>query len=152
LIIDSSEAESEVILDVAKLMVTAARTAPKARGEDRIRTAIITGEDKDKLARVVEEQGSARNAGNVRDAGAVVVIGVECGNPSGEWSTYGSRLIDLGIAVGSAVKTASILNVDNRVMRGVGTAAAKMGMIKADEALGIPLSIKGKNIFFDRPN
>ena len=39
MIIDSSVAENEVILNVAKLMVAAARTAPKARGEDSIKTA-----------------------------------------------------------------------------------------------------------------
>lgn len=150
MIIDSSKAEDEAILDVAKLMVAAARTAPKTRGEDKIKTAIITGEDKEKLARVMEERGNTRDAGNVRDAGAVVLIGVECSSPSGEWITFNAKLIDLGIALGSAVKIASDLNVDNRIMRSVGMAAAKMGIIKANEIQGIPLSIKGKNIFFDR--
>ena len=60
------------------------------------------------------------------------------------------QLIDLGIAVGSAVKTASILNVDNRIMFSAGVAAIKLGMIKCSVALGIPLSAYGKNIYFDR--
>ena len=59
-------------------------------------------------------------------------------------------MIDLGIAIGSAVKMASDLNMDNRIMASVGRAAAKMGIMKADEVQGIPLSVKGKNIFFDR--
>ena len=79
--------EDEVVLSVAKLMVAAARTAPKARGEDSIKTAIITDNDKDKLASVMEEIGKeyARDAQNVRESGAVVLIGVECGEVSDSW-------------------------------------------------------------------
>lgn len=75
------------MLSVAKLMVAAARTAPKARGEDSIKTAIITDNDKDKLASVMEEIGKeyARDAQNVRESGAVVLIGVECGEVSDSW-------------------------------------------------------------------
>ncbi|MFH0897641.1 MAG: DUF2148 domain-containing protein [Candidatus Bathyarchaeota archaeon] len=87
---------------------------------------------------------------NIRDASAVVLLGVECGAPSDEWINFQAKLIDLGIALGSAVKIASDLNVDNRIMHSVGMAAAKMGIMKADEIQGIPLSIKGNNIFFDR--
>ncbi|MEM4659794.1 MAG: ferredoxin domain-containing protein, partial [Sulfolobales archaeon] len=59
-------------------------------------------------------------------------------------------LVNLGIAVGSAVKTASILNVDNRVMFTIGVAAKKLNLIDADVVLGIPLSATSKNIYFDR--
>ena len=60
------------------------------------------------------------------------------------------QLIDLGIAVGSAVKTASNLNVDNRIMFSAGSAAIKLGIIKCGVVLAIPLSASGKNIYFDR--
>jgi len=60
------------------------------------------------------------------------------------------QLLDLGIAIGSAVKTASNLNVDNRIMFSAGVAAIKLGMIKCGVALAIPLSAYGKNIYFDR--
>jgi len=59
-------------------------------------------------------------------------------------------LVDLGIAVGSAVKTASFHNVDNRIMYRAGIAAKSLGMIESNIAYGIPLSATGKNIFFDR--
>jgi len=59
-------------------------------------------------------------------------------------------LLDLGIAVGSAVKVASDLNVDNRVMFTVGVAARALGYMRADVVIGIPLSATGKNIYFDR--
>jgi uncharacterized ferredoxin-like protein len=144
--------EDEVVLNVAKLMVVATRTAPKARGEDSIKTAIVTDNDKERLASVMEEMGTeyVRDAQNVRESGAVVLIGVECGEASDSWWPFKAKLIDLGIAVGSAAKLASELNVDNRVMHRIGVAAMKMELLRADEILGIPLSIKGKNIFFDR--
>ena len=150
LIINSIEAEEGAIITVAKLMVTAARTAPKTRGEDSITTGIVTGEDKEGLAKTIDEIGRGRDAANVRASGAVVLIGVEYGKPSGEWWPFQAKLIDLGIALGSAVKVAGDLNVDNRIMRSVGLAAMKMGLIKGEDVEGIPISIKGKNIYFDR--
>lgn len=60
------------------------------------------------------------------------------------------KISDLGIAVGSAVKTAAIHNVDNRVMFSAGVVALNMGMLKGcSVAYGIPLKASGKNIFWD---
>ena len=59
-------------------------------------------------------------------------------------------VLDLGIALGSAVKTASMLNVDNRIMYTVGAAAKRLNLMDADIIIGVPLSVSGKNIFFDR--
>ncbi len=60
------------------------------------------------------------------------------------------RMIDIGIALSSAAKTASLLNVDNRVQQRVGAAAKAIGLINAEVVLGIPISITGKSIYFDR--
>jgi uncharacterized ferredoxin-like protein len=60
------------------------------------------------------------------------------------------RVLDVGIALGSAVKTASMLNVDNRIMYRIGTVARKLKFIDADFVMGIPLSVSGKSIYFDR--
>jgi uncharacterized ferredoxin-like protein len=61
------------------------------------------------------------------------------------------KMADLGIAVGSAVKTASLHNLDNRVMYTAGVAALALGMVRpCSVAYGIPLKASGKNIFFDR--
>jgi uncharacterized ferredoxin-like protein len=60
------------------------------------------------------------------------------------------RHLDLGIALGSAVKTAQLLNVDNRIMYRVGAAARAAKFVDWDFVMGIPLSASGKNIFFDR--
>ncbi|HDI46788.1 MAG TPA: hypothetical protein ENF82_03170 [Candidatus Methanomethylia archaeon] len=185
-VIRGEEADIEGVLEVAKLMCVSARTAPKTYGVDDILTAIITGEDKDKLAdemeKYSEEHGEdywwvKRDAENVRNSAAVVLIGVRgtksaeglncgaCGYPScaemekavktkgkdfiGPNCMY--KLLDLGIAIGSAVKTASIHNVDNRVMTSVGTAAMKLGLMpEASVIMGIPLAALGKNPYFDR--
>jgi uncharacterized ferredoxin-like protein len=63
------------------------------------------------------------------------------------------RMADLGIAVGSAVKTAQIHNVDNRIMYSGGVAARDLGLVPKDCTVvyAVPLSATGKNIFFDRP-
>ncbi len=61
------------------------------------------------------------------------------------------KLTDLGIAVGSAAKTASLLNLDNRVMYTAGVGALALGWLPdCTVAFGIPVSATGKNIFFDR--
>ena len=62
------------------------------------------------------------------------------------------KVTDLGIAIGSAVKTASIHNVDNRVMYSAGVAAMKLGMFKECSIVyGIPLAATGRNIYFAAP-
>ncbi len=60
------------------------------------------------------------------------------------------QAIDLGIALSSAVKLASELNIDNRLMYTLGAAANKLGILNADMVIGIPLSAGGKNPYFDR--
>jgi uncharacterized ferredoxin-like protein len=62
------------------------------------------------------------------------------------------RMTDLGIAIGSAVKTAQIHNVDNRVLYSGGVAARDLGLFSKECTVvyAIPLSATGKNIFFDR--
>ncbi len=139
MIINSMDAEKEALLQVAKLMVVAARTAPKAKGEDKIESLIVTGSEKDELADTMEQMGHLRDSKNVRESGAVVLLGVKFGNPTSEWINFNAKLIDLGIALGSAVKVASQLNVDNRIMRSVGLAVLKMKMLEADEIHGVPL-------------
>jgi len=60
------------------------------------------------------------------------------------------RDIDLGIAVGSAAKTAAILSVDCRCQTRVAVAARKLGIIKSDVAVALSLSLTHKNVGFDR--
>ncbi|MCS7095471.1 MAG: DUF2148 domain-containing protein [Nitrososphaerota archaeon] len=156
-IIGSDKAEAEAAFAAAKLMVASARTAPKARGIDKVTAAIVTGEDKDKLADAmtritglpIPEERLKKQIMNVNNADAVVLIGVKTDDVKDE-NDWVMRLVDLGIAIGSAVKTASILNIDNRVMFTVGKAAQELKLLEGDIIFGIPISVRGSNIFFDR--
>ena len=64
--------------------------------------------------------------------------------------TCNLRDIDLGIAVGSAAKTAAIHSVDCRCQTRVAVAARKSGLIRADVAVALSLSMTAKAIGFDR--
>jgi uncharacterized ferredoxin-like protein len=64
--------------------------------------------------------------------------------------TCNLRDIDLGIAVGSAAKTAAIHSIDCRCQTRVATAARKLRIIRADLAVALSLSITHKAIGFDR--
>ena len=58
--------------------------------------------------------------------------------------------IDLGVALGSAVKIAADHNIDNRMMYTLGASITRQQWIEADIVIGIPLSTTGKNPYFDR--
>jgi uncharacterized ferredoxin-like protein len=164
----------------ADLMDIAARTAPKSAGQDYVVVHVIEGEDVKALADKMVEYGTQtgkknfdRDGKNVAASEAVVLIGIKdakavnldcgaCGAETCEGLLINShegeyrgpqcafRLLDMGIALGSAVKTASLLNIDNRIMYRAGVAAREMGLIDADFVMGIPLSATGKSIYFDR--
>ena len=161
---------------VAQLMCVAARTAPKACGIDNITTAIISGTDKNKLVALLKKLSKEkdkpffiRDAENLRIAALAVIVGTKletlglnyCGFCGKEQSCAdlakskgmcSYNPLDLGIAIGSAVSVANTHHVDNRVMYSVGYAAIKSGLLgkSVKIAFGIPLSISGKNPFFDR--
>ncbi len=60
------------------------------------------------------------------------------------------RDIDLGIAVGSAAKTAAIHSIDCRYQTRVAVAARKLGLIQAGHSVALSLSMTHKAIDFDR--
>jgi hypothetical protein len=60
------------------------------------------------------------------------------------------RDIDLGIAVGSAAKTAAIHSIDCRCQTRIAVAARKLGLIRADIAVALSLSLTHKAVGFDR--
>lgn len=59
------------------------------------------------------------------------------------------RDIDLGIAVGSAAKAASLNNVDTRCQTRIAVAARKLGIIDAEIAVALSMSVTHKNVGFD---
>jgi uncharacterized ferredoxin-like protein len=118
-----------------------------------------------------------RDASNIEDSQALLLVGLSkpvtagydcggCGYPTcaefaknrqmkeKEMGYSGPhcvmRMIDIGVALSSAAKTASLLNVDNRVQQRVGAAARAIGLIQGEVVMGIPVSIEGKSIYFDR--
>jgi uncharacterized ferredoxin-like protein len=168
--------EKQFAIRVAELMCIAARTAPKACGIDHVVTAIVVEEsDKQQLADAMCEVAAevnapffARDAENLLASDACVIIGVRlqrmqipacnfCGFEGCAASeTAGARCAfnigDLGIALGSAASIAADHRVDCRIMYTIGRAALKLGLLgpEVKVAHAIPLSISGKNIFFDR--
>jgi uncharacterized ferredoxin-like protein len=64
--------------------------------------------------------------------------------------TCNLRDIDLGIAVGSAAKTAAIHSIDCRCQTRIAVAARKVGIIHADVAVALSLSLTHKAVGFDR--
>jgi len=171
--------EQEAIIELAKMMLVSARTAPKSKGLDSIHTAIVTGKEKtsiaEKMKSYAQQKGDNwyRDAKNIEDSSAVILIGVEgipidlincglCGfstceellearNQSEQPPCCTFKLMDLGIALGSAAKTASIHNVDCRIMYRPGKAAKELGYLQdVDVLIAIPLSATGKSIYFDR--
>lgn len=168
-----------LVQTVTDLMEIAARTAPKAAGRDFVVVQVIAGDDLKRLGDAMAEYGQKtgkknfdRDGRNIAASAAVVFIGLKdaksldlnCGAcgvelcndrvPAERGEFVGAqcaiRVLDMGIALGSAVKTASMLNVDNRIMYRAGVVARQMGLIDADFVMGIPLSITGKSIYFDR--
>lgn len=169
------EFKVEVVEKVAEEMCLAARTAPKGRGIDLLEIAVLKGNDIQNISTKMKEIGERENhntflrdSESVKNAQVIVVIGTKkkiiglrycsfCGYPSCDEAERAGAMCalnagDLGIAVGSAVSVAMDHRVDNRVMYTVGKAAVDMKLLGGEVvvAFGIPLSVSGKNPFFDR--
>ena len=164
----------EQVVASARQMLTAARTAPKARGVDIIEAILVEGDDLKLLADKMIEIGNERNrpsfirdAGNVLQAECIVAIGtryqslgLNCGHcgfatcaevPADVPCVMNS--IDVGIALGSACATAADLRLDTRIMYSIGVAAEELGFLGNDVhiTVGIAISASSKSPFFDRP-
>jgi uncharacterized ferredoxin-like protein len=171
------QTRNATLYEVARLMMTAARTAPKGRGIDNMLIACADKEQIEAIAARMEElvktkdwpHSFERDAGNIRKAPYMILLGTKisplrlkicgmCGFADcDEKDTHpGIPCVfntgDLGIAIGSAVSVAMDHRVDNRIMYTVGQAVLEMGLF--DESVkiiyGIPLNVSAKNPFFDR--
>jgi uncharacterized ferredoxin-like protein len=175
LLIKESDFKDKALDHIAEDMCVAARTAPKAKGIDLIVTAIVKGDTINKLAdrmlKIQKEQNGSqlyiRDAESIKQASHIVLIGTKlqavnlkacgiCGYKDCEHKAPEALCAfnpgDLGIAIGSALSVAADHRVDNRIMFSVGRAAVELGLLGPDVkmAMGIPLSVTGKNPFFDR--
>lgn len=172
MIIFEEDIRNENIKDIAKMLMTAARTAPKARGTDNLVLAVATDDTIVEIAEKMKQLAVERNmdflnrdAENILNCGAVVLfgmkispLGLNCGACG--FATCGEKpknvpcffnANDLGIAIGSAASLAADLRVDSRVMFSVGQAVLALNMMpECSMVLALPLAVKGKSIFFDR--
>ena len=133
----------EQVISAARQMMTAARTAPKARGVDIIEAILVEGDDLKILADKMVEIGNERNrpsfirdAGNVLQAECIVAIGtryqslgLNCGHcgfatcaerENSQLSTLNSQLFEVpcslnSIDVGIAVGSACATAADLRL-------------------------------------
>lgn len=169
------DSELQGLLQLAQQICIAARTAPKGKGLDLLVTAVVAGEDKDRIVThmhlLADREGVptfARDANNLAQSPVLILVGTRkkplglkfcglCGFPdcaamvaAGAVCNFNSG--DLGLAVGSAVSRAADLRLDNRIMYTVGMAVLELGLLGPEVAIayGIPLSATGKSPYFDR--
>lgn len=171
--INERKCRHESAMATARMMMTAARTAPKAKGVDIIEIVTVEGDDLIELSKQMHNYGEQasrpsfiRDARNVEQSECVVLIGTRsnpmglncgyCGHatceskPCNEPCAFNS--IDVGIAVGSACAIAADCRVDTRVMYSAGVAARMIGMTKdCHQVVAILVSISSKSPYFDRP-
>jgi len=175
MLLNETESREEQILAVARGMMAAARTAPKAKGVDLLEIVTIGGRGElsvlaQKMREMQEVNGLKfflRDAFNVEQSSAVVVIGTRkgsfnlncglCGFPTcSEKENYPTvpcafNMNDLGIALGSAAAYATDHRMDTRIMYSAGAAAHALGWTPGCHgAIAILLSCTSKNPFFDR--
>ena len=119
------EIRHELVLQAARRMMTAARTAPKGKGIDIIEIAMVTDGDilrlSDEMIQIAAETGFKfllRDAENIKSADAVVIIGtsqkvqgLNCAHCGFDTCVEKPDLVpcainsvDLGIAIGSALR------------------------------------------------
>jgi uncharacterized ferredoxin-like protein len=175
MLIKESDFKEKALDHIAEDMCIAARTAPKTKGVDNIVIAIVKedtiGELAKKMLEIREKQGGSqsfsRDSGNLENVSHIVLIGTKLGvlgikacgycgykdcESKAKEAVCAFNTIDLGIALGSALSVAMDRRADNRVMNSIGKAAVELGLLGKDVkiAMGIPLSVTGKNPFFDR--
>ncbi len=171
----SQELERQAGLNVAGFMAAAARTAPKTRGIDNISVVVVDDtETKNlvilKMKEIAKRDNMAfldRDANSIANAHALVVIGVAskpaglncgcCGHRACEelektGGVCAFNSYDLGIAIASAAAVANQFHMDNRVMYSIARACLELKFFgqSVKQALALPLSVSGKNPFFDR--
>jgi len=172
MIINERTDRHERAMQAARAMMTAARTAPKARGNDLLECAVIDGDDIKRLSTTMKQLHHStgrpvyeRDSANILQAECIVLIGSRlgvtglncghCGFPTcaekPAQAPCAMNITDVGIAIGSACTTAADLHVDTRVMFSAGMAAMELDILPdCRQVFAIPVSISSKNPFFDR--
>ncbi len=173
MIYNQREVNAQNVVNIAHMMMTAARTAPKGKGIDVIEIALVEGDDikrlSDKMFELAAELGFKfflRDAENILQAQALVIMGTReqvqglncgyCGFARCVDRSAGVpcaiNATDVGIAIGSACSLAADMRVDTRVMFSAGLAAQRLGWLGSNvsQTYAIAVSASSKNPFFDR--
>ena len=153
MIIEERSSRTERVIEAGRNMLTAARTAPKAKGLDNLECCLLTGEDIQRLSDVMVELFNEtgrpvyqRDAANILKAECVLTCAEK---PAQAPCAYCAT--DIGIALGSAVATAADHRVDTRVMFSAGMAAERMNLLPdCSQYFAVPVSASSKSPFFDR--
>lgn len=172
MIYEERQTRHERVISAAQQMLSAARTAPKAKGVDLIECAIVEGDDLKAVSAHLQQMGETlgrggllRDAANILQGECIVIIGtrqetmgLNCGHCGYPLCTEkpgnvpcAFNMIDVGIAIGSACAIAADLRMDSRVMYSAGLAAQQLGLLPGCTAVqAIALSCASKSPFFDR--
>lgn len=172
MIINQRDDRHAAVIEAGRRMMTAIRTAPKARGVDIIETILVEGEELKALSEAMLEVHQLtgrpvyqRDAANILNGDAVILIGspiqpmglncAHCG-----YATCGEKpdavpcamnSVDIGIAIGSACALAAAEHIDTRVMFSVGMGAMHSNLMPGCRGIiAIALSATSKSPFFDR--
>ena len=160
---------------LSDMLCIAAITAPKAKGINNIVAKKIDDSEKtqiiERMKKIAAEKGHKgflRDVKGIEKSDAVILIGTKfgrmgllvcglCGAKDCKEAELKQTICvynpaDLGIAIGALVSKAADFRLDNRIMHSAGYAAKELEMLgKGVEIIfAVPLSVTGKNIFFDR--
>ncbi len=161
---------------IAKLMSISAITAPKAEDISFIDIQPLDEAEKEILAeelfQMAEEDEEYSHIGEIIiESDKVILMGLNEHPPFGldcqacgfkdcdEFSKIKKedifkgpncayRLLDLGIAIGSALKTADYNNVEADILIKAGLAAKNIGLSTSNIVMAVPIYLQGSNIFF----
>jgi len=169
----TKELIDKAVVEISRYLLLAAETAPKGCGVNSLKMMVLDGKEKDDLAkqmRLIGERNKVaffiRDAENIAASSAVILLGCEnsvrnlncglCGSAScsekAERYPCVFNTVDLGIALGSAVSSATDFKIDTRIMYSAGRTAMEMQLFGENMPciFAIPLSVSAKNVFFDR--
>ncbi len=157
-----------------ELLINTAITAPKAGGKDDVVVEVVSNKEQikiilDKMVEISKRTNFSfykRDSVTCENIEKIIFVGAKnyyhnyncgyCGFETCELCKQNGAfcaltITDCGIALGSLVKLASILGIDNRIMLSLGKAAVEALIIKDTSIIyGVPLSVSSKSIFFDR--
>jgi uncharacterized ferredoxin-like protein len=172
MVYNERDERASTALAAARLMMVAARTAPKGKGADVVECAVVDGAEQAQLAAemrvVAEERGHKfflRDALCVEASQCVVLVGtrvrlqgLDCGRcgfascaEKPQATPCEINSVDVGIALGAACSRAADLRVDTRVLFSAGVAAQRLGLLPGcGEVYAILVSVSSKSPFFDR--